>query len=109
METKPKPLTPQKVTAVLKKAGFEKAESWPSRIRGLKNWSSGYRVQKSWSGAITVVHKSDDYVITEGRRARQAEQCEKYAVALEAAGLVVDRTDPMQIEVRYPAPAEATR
>lgn len=50
-----KPPTAQAVSALLRAAGFDRAESTASRIKGQRNWSDGYQVS-ALSGEVKVRH-----------------------------------------------------
>lgn len=86
--TNPKPPTPQGISALLRKAGFEKSVSSASRIKGWRNHSPGYIVRADSPGRVFVHHTTSDF---RPSRERCAEEQERYAQAIEAAGYAVER------------------
>lgn len=89
------PLTPQKVRAVLKKAGIKFSESHTTRVRGWYNTTSGVTVRQHDDGAITVGY-------TFGRWAKECPRQTALAPALKAlqdAGLNPTQHDDGRIEL----------
>ena len=93
-----KPLTTQKVIAVLKKAGFTKSNR--IKVGRLTESTVGFEVTRSYGGdgSVIVIHRTR-FNMGEGVLTIKATWCAKYADALEAAGLVVDRTEPRCLKV----------
>lgn len=81
MPASPRPLTPQKVRAILHKAGFRASKYHrSSRIRGWGEWSPGYRVTAGTTSLIVeYVHYSN--------REIEASNLGRVYEALVAAGL----------------------
>lgn len=89
------PLTPQKVRAVLKKAGIKFSESHTTRVRGWYDTTSGVTVRQHDDGAITVGY-------TFGRWAKECPRQTALAPALKAlqdAGLNPTQHDDGRIEL----------
>jgi hypothetical protein len=103
-----KPPTPQAISALLSKAGFEKVTHSKSRIRGMREHSAGYHVQADLSGAVSVnwwqssfSHGSDP--------ARTDAMLARYADAILAAGFAVENHAHKLIVTASPAASgEAT-
>ena len=91
-----KPLTPQKVSAILKKAGFERNESSTTGVRGRHDHSEGYKVQKSYAatGRVLVSYYPLPYRRGDLEEQRKAEMLAAYEAALTASGLKVQRLTP---------------
>lgn len=55
-----KPITPQKVRAILLKAGLRASKGWRSgMVRGWINYTSGFWVRKAHDGAILVGYRHE--------------------------------------------------
>jgi len=85
--------TPQGISALLRKAGFERSVSSPSRVRGLRNHSEGYVVRGVMTGRVHVYHQLSWLRPSDAARQRGREQQDRYADVIEAAGYEVVRGD----------------
>jgi len=74
----------QKLSSVLRKAGFRRSKSWASRVRGWHNHSPGYVISTRFDGSITVRHRSDIR-----NEASNAARVAEYAETLKALGGVL--------------------
>lgn len=84
-ENAPPVATPQKVRAVLKKAGHTAAVAHKSgQIRGWKNWTRGYRVS-GYGDEVRVEYKGGNY----GTDAKREQDMARYADTLLSAGFDV--------------------
>lgn len=89
---KPKSLTPQGISALLRKAGFEKSTRHATRVRGFSDRTQGYVVGGQTDGSVVVYHESgNSFMMTEATVARQVREQERYAEAIETAGYAVER------------------
>lgn len=94
-----KPVTVQKVSAILRKAGFTASTSEPTRVKGWRNYTSGYEVCVKWDpvdytkrvGAVVTYRGGDHFGRQTGSTAD--DMLSAYAKALEAAGVTVERQD----------------
>lgn len=87
--------TPQAISALLKRAGFEKSVNRPSRVKGWPEWCAGYKVVASIvPGCVLVEHRVNSMRLrAAAREAEEAEEAEKraaYAKAITDAGWTVD-------------------
>jgi hypothetical protein len=84
--------TPQGISALLRKAGFEKSTSSATRIKGWRNHSEGYSVSGQVLGSVRVEHKTG---FDRGPNAakRREEMLGEYAGFLTAAGYHVERDE----------------
>lgn len=78
--------TPQAVSRLLAKAGFERTTSSPSRIKGLRNWSEGFAVEGYGHGEVFVHHVSSLIHPGERDRAHSREEEDRYAEVIRAEG-----------------------
>jgi hypothetical protein len=86
--------TTQGISALLRKAGFEKSVSHASRVRGWRNHSWGYVVQRGdEEGAVRVYHQTASFRVLDAERQQVTEQQDRYADAIEAAGYAAKRGD----------------
>jgi hypothetical protein len=93
MTTATKAPTSRGISAVLRKAGFEKSESSSTRIRGYHSTSYGYHVSAYGSDEVRVHHYSGKFMPSDADQAHSREMEDRYAEAIEAAGYKVERTD----------------
>lgn len=82
-----KALTVQKVSAVLRRAGFAHSKSYSTSVRGWRSYTEGFRARNGFDGRVLVHHKTELY--GDGRFERIDAELSKYAEALRAAGLRV--------------------
>jgi len=87
-----KPPTPQGISALLKRAGFERSESSATGVKGWRNHSEGYVVRGYESGRVHVGHEDGRFHSADADRQRSAEMEERYAQVIEAAGYAVERS-----------------
>ena len=87
MKEDAKALTVQKVSAVLRKAGFAHSKSYSTSVRGWRSYTEGFRARNGFEGPVLVAHKTDLY--GDGRFERIDAELAKYAATLKAAGLHV--------------------
>lgn len=86
--------TPQGISSLLKRAGFERSVSSATRIKGWRNNSEGYRCEKSYGidGGVLVRHYTG-FDRGEAAHARRDEELARYAEAIKAAGWAAYRTE----------------
>jgi len=84
--------TPQGISALLKRAGFERSTSSPSRIKGWRNYSAGYRVEASYPTGAEVTHKTG-FDRSERAQAERDKMLNAYADVIRAAGWHVVTTE----------------
>ena len=83
-----KALTPQKVSAVLKKAGFERSEETTTGIRGWHDHSEGYAVRSSSrQGTVHVHYWPSPYSRGDAELQRRTKMLVGYVSVLQEAGL----------------------
>lgn len=87
--TTPKPPTPQGISALLKRAGFERSESSATRIKGWRKYSEGYSAAK-WDdrGSVEVTWHRGLLSQSEGSETRPR-MLAAYIEAINAAGYSV--------------------
>lgn len=87
--------TPQGISALLKRAGFDKSVNRPSRVKGLVEWCAGYHVAASMMpGCVLVEHRVNSLRLRHPSRAYdEAEKRKKYANVLADAGYAVTDQD----------------
>jgi ribonuclease HIII len=92
MASNPKIPTAPVISALLRKAGFERSTKSPTRVRGFSSRTQGYIVGSQSDGSVAVYHESgNSFMITDATVARQVREQERYAQAIEAAGYAVER------------------
>lgn len=93
--------TPQAISALLRKAGFERSVSSATRIKGWHDYSAGYMARGYGADSVEVRHMTG---FDRGERAARArgEMLGRYADAITAAGWAVERTDYDQLIVTAP-------
>lgn len=69
---------------VLAAANIEYAHSYPSAIRGVKNWSRGVTIDRPWPDGIACIAARYD------RAEARKQDCARAVAALRAAGWTVD-------------------
>ncbi len=82
-----KPPTPQGISALLRKAGFERSESRATRIKGWRESSEGYYVT-GYRDEVTVRHRTG-FGCGPAAGERRRDMLAKYAEAIRAAGWTV--------------------
>ena len=77
--------TPQGISALLKRAGFERSTSSPSRIKGWRNYTAGYQVNARYPSGAEVTHRVG---FDRGPRAdaERARMLAAYATVIREAG-----------------------
>jgi hypothetical protein len=88
----PKSPTPQSISRLLASAGYERAASSPSRVKGLRNWSEGFAVEGYGYGEVFVHHVLGSFHPGERDRAHRLEEEGRYAETIKAAGYEVRRS-----------------
>lgn len=83
--------TPQGISALLRKAAFEKSVSSASRIKGWRNRSPGFMVARGTDGEVDVRHEDGNFRSSDTDRQRSAAKESRYAEVIEAAGYKVER------------------
>lgn len=82
--------TPQGISALLRKAGFDKSVSSASRIRGMKESSPGYQVSRGGKpGTVMVEFQQSSFRINPGKETA-TKMLARYRKAIEDAGFTVD-------------------
>jgi hypothetical protein len=84
--------TPQSISALLKRAGYERSESSTTRIKGWRSYSYGYIVKGRGPGEVRVYHVSGMFAPTDEALAENRKMEARYAETIEAAGYTVART-----------------
>jgi hypothetical protein len=97
-----KPPTPQGISALLKRAGFERSVSSATRIKGWRNYSEGYSVT-GYRDEVNVRHHTG-YARGSGAAERRDTALAQYAEAIRAAGWHV--TGPEHDELTVTAAGE---
>lgn len=87
----PKQPTPQGISALLRKAGFERSVRSTTRVRGYSSRSQGYVVGGGKVSAVTVYHEDSSFMRTDATVERCVREQARYAEAIEAAGYAVER------------------
>ena len=97
--------TPQGISALLKRAGFERSTSSPSRIKGWRNYTAGYQVNARYPSGAEVTHRVG---FDRGPRAdaERARMLAAYAEAIRAAGWHVVTTSRPRLIVSAPPEQE---
>lgn len=81
--------TPQGVSALLRKAGFDKSVSSASRIRGMRESSQGYQVSRGGKpGTVMVEFRQSSFRINSGEELA-AKMLARYRETIEGAGFTV--------------------
>jgi hypothetical protein len=92
--SKPKNPTPQAISSLLRKAGFEKSVTSTTRVRGYRAHSWGFVVRPgSAEGTVLVHHETGWFRPSDESRRQQAEIAAQYADRIEAAGYTVRRDE----------------
>jgi hypothetical protein len=90
--TQPKQPTPQGISALLRKAGFERSVSNATRVRGFSSRTRGYVVGARTDRSVAVYHEDgNSFMTTDATVERQVREQARYADAIEAAGYAVER------------------
>lgn len=85
--------TPQSISALLRKAGFDRSEPWSLGGKGASGRAPGYLVRAYGTGVVRVHHEDGKRLPADEDRQRCAEMAERYAQAIEGAGYAVKRRD----------------
>jgi len=87
--TQPKRPAPQGISALLRKAGFERSARSVARFSGR---TRGYVVGGRTDGSVAAYYEDgNSFRITDATVARQVQEQGRYAEAIEAAGYTVER------------------
>lgn len=81
--------TPQGISALLRKAGFEKSTTRPGRIRGFREWTEGYEVTKYHGGGVSVKWCPHSLRARGNNEDREQEMLDRYRKVIEDAGYAV--------------------
>lgn len=82
--------TPQGISALLRKAGFDKSVQTASRIRGMKESSPGYQVSRGGKpGTVMVEFRQSSFRVASADELA-AKTLARYREAIEAAGFTVE-------------------
>jgi hypothetical protein len=84
--------TPQGISRLLASAGYERATSTPSRVKGLRNWSEGFAVEGYGHGEVFVRHVLRSIHPGDRDRAHRLKEEGRYAETITAAGYEVRRS-----------------
>lgn len=87
MATQP---TPQGISALLRKAGFDRSVSQPSRIRGFREYTEGFKVSKDYDGGVLVEWLPSSFRARGNNEERERDMLNRYHKAIEEAGFAVD-------------------
>jgi hypothetical protein len=79
--------TPQGISALLRKAGFERSVSLASRIRGFREHSEGYRVTAASDGKAEVDFLASSFRSPDEIRIKA--MLARYRAVIEASGYTV--------------------
>lgn len=89
-----RPVTVQKVAAVLRKAGFKASEYLSScRVRGWGNSTEGVRSRTRCDGLVEVDYTCGTFGIVKDGPARRLTKLAECAKVLMAAGIAIQNTD----------------
>jgi hypothetical protein len=91
--TKAKTPTTRGISALLRKAGFEKSVSSTTRIRGWHNHSEGFTVEDRGADKVRVRHTTGKFKPSDADRAWSRKQEGEYAETIREAGYAVDRDE----------------
>ena len=84
--------TQRGISAVLRKAGFERSVSSPSRIRGWQEWTEGYKVTNSSDTTVEVEYRPSSFRARYTTDEQIKRMLDRYREAVAAAGyMVTDR------------------
>lgn len=86
-----KPPTQQGISALLRKAGFEKSAASPTGVKGVRIRSAGYTASGPYPGIVWVSHETASLQPHPQDQGRIASAHAAYATAIEAAGYAVER------------------
>jgi hypothetical protein len=87
-------VTPQKVSAVLRKAGFQKSESHASAVKGWRNRTIGYRVRKQYGDEdVRIEWEHGFFRLPDHLRPGFIARLEEMKRPLEGVGIVVELND----------------
>lgn len=89
--TSPKTPTPLGISALLRKAGFERSKTYTTGVKGWHDRTSGYVARSHGEGEVSVRYESGQFHETAGTRARATGLEAASADAIEAAGYAVER------------------
>jgi hypothetical protein len=95
-----KPLTAARLHSILRKAGFRRSSSHPTRVRGWHRVTAGYSVDRYGveAGAFLLTYKNDSQGT--GREIDPSVVLALYARALDSAGLSIENDGDYGIIVR---------
>ena len=100
--------TPQSISALLRKAGFERSVSKPTRIKGWREWSDGYKVTRRGNCHVQVEYQPSSFRARETPTEQIKAQLGKYREAIQAGGFdVEDGESVLRVFLIVSAPEEA--
>lgn len=90
---KSKTPTTRGISALLRKAGFEKSVSSTTRVRGWHNYSAGFRIEDRGIGVVRVHHVSGAFHPSDADHAHSREVEGQYTKTIQEAGYAVTRDE----------------
>lgn len=81
--------TPQGISALLRKAGFERSVSQSTRIRGWREYSAGFKVARHGDGTVEVEYRPSSFRARDTSDEQIKEMLDRYRKAIEEAGYQV--------------------
>jgi len=97
------------ISRVLKKAGFERSVSSPSRIRGWREWTEGYKVTKFSDTKVEIEYLPSSFRVRNTSDEQIRQMLDRYRAVVVAAGYAVtNRAAAMGDRLVVSAPDEKT-
>jgi hypothetical protein len=81
--------TPQGISALLRRSGFERSETKKGRIRGFREWTEGFTATKHYPDGVVVEWQPSSLRAHSDNDERQREMLDRYRKVIEDAGYVV--------------------
>jgi len=81
--------TPQGISALLRKAGFDRSVSSSTRIRGWREWTEGFKVSRYDAGRVQVEYRPSSFRARETSDEQIKAMLDRYSEPVEAAGFQV--------------------
>lgn len=82
--------TPQGISALLKRAGFERSVSQSSRIRGFSEYTEGFKASKDYDGGVLVEWRPNSFRARDNNEEREREMLNRYCETIAEAGFAVN-------------------
>jgi hypothetical protein len=82
--------TPQGISALLKRAGFERSVTKSSRIRGFREWTEGFKATKRYPDGVTVEYYPNSFRMRDNNEERERAMLDRYRKAIAEAGYAVE-------------------